>query len=80
MLNPISFFTRLTSARLPRLRFVKIGLPLFILFAAFGVVGLLKATKPEVKARPVVEKQWSVSVIEAQPADIRPRRRFYDRG
>ena len=77
MVNPISFFTRLISARLPRLRLIKIGLPLLILFAAFGVVGLLKATKPEVKARPVVEKQWSVSVVEAKPADIRPRRRFY---
>lgn len=58
-------------------RLLKVGLPVAILTLAFATVGVLKATKPEVQARPVEEKQWPVAVIEAKPGDIQPRRRFY---
>ena len=55
----------------------KFGLPLLILAAALLVVGLLKATKPEVQARKVEEKVWPVSVLIAKISDESPRRRFY---
>lgn len=60
-----------------RRRLLKIAVPVAVLAFAFFIVGVLKATKPEVEARPVQEKQWPVAVIEAKPGDIRPRRRFF---
>ena len=56
---------------------LKFGLPVAVLAFAFVIVGVLKATKPKLQARPVQEKQWPVAVIEAKPGDIRPQRRFY---
>jgi RND family efflux transporter MFP subunit len=58
-------------------RLLKIGLPILILVVALLVVGVLKATKPEVKARPVAEKQWPVAVADANIKDFRPKRLFY---
>ncbi|MDA0655352.1 MAG: efflux RND transporter periplasmic adaptor subunit [Proteobacteria bacterium] len=58
-------------------RMLKIGLPILIVVLALVVVGVLKATKPEVKARPVAEKQWPVAVVEAKIEDIPPKRLFY---
>jgi hypothetical protein len=58
-------------------RLLKIGLPILILVVALLVVEVLKATKPEVKARPVAEKQWPVAVVDANIKDFRPKRLFY---
>ena len=55
----------------------KIGLPILLLVVALAVVGVLKATKPEVQARQVEEKVWPVSVLTAKVSDESPRRRFY---
>jgi membrane fusion protein, multidrug efflux system len=63
--------------RAPRKGLFKIGLPLLILVGALFVVGVLKATKPEVQARPVEEKVWPVSVLTAKISDESPQRRFY---
>jgi RND family efflux transporter MFP subunit len=58
-------------------RLLKIGLPILIVVLALLVVGVLKATKPEVTARPVAEKQWPVAVVAAKIEDISPKRLFY---
>ena len=55
----------------------KVGLPILLLVVALAVVGVLKATKPEVQARQVEEKVWPVSVLTAKVSDESPRRRFY---
>ncbi len=61
----------------PQHDLIKVGLPILLLVVALAVVGVLKATKPEVQARQVEEKVWPVSVLTAKVSDESPRRRFY---
>ena len=75
--NPIELCRGIISKRYPKTQLAKTLVPVLIFVFAIGIVSILKATKPEVKARPVLEKQWSVAVLEAKPSNISPRRRFY---
>ncbi|HAT36594.1 MAG TPA: hypothetical protein DCS82_12845 [Rhodospirillaceae bacterium] len=68
---------KLLLAGRSRKRLLRFALPIAVLAGAFLIVGILKATKPEVQAKPAQEKQWPVAIIDAKPGDIRPRRRFY---
>lgn len=77
MINPIELCRGIISKRYPKTQLAKTLVPVLIFVFAIGIVSILKATKPEVKARPVLEKQWSVAVLEAKPSNISPRRRFY---
>lgn len=51
-------------------------LPILILLAAVGVMVFLRATKPEVAARPVHEKVWPVAVATVEVGEARPRMRL----
>ena len=56
---------------------LKIVLPFVLILAAAAIAALLIATRPEIAAKPVAEKTWTVAAVPAEAADIRPTRRFY---
>jgi len=56
---------------------LKIVMPFVLILAAAAIAALLIATRPEIAAKPLVEKTWTVAAIPAEAADIRPTRSFY---
>lgn len=60
-------------------RVIMVVVPLAIIAVGVAIAGFLIATKPEVAAKPVVERVWTVAAQPATVQDIRPERRFYGR-
>ncbi|MCG8546816.1 MAG: biotin/lipoyl-binding protein, partial [Alphaproteobacteria bacterium] len=60
-------------------RVLTIFVPLAILALGVAVAAYLVATRPEVAAKPVVEKIWTVAATPATAADVQPEIRFYGR-
>lgn len=52
-------------------------LPLIFIALAVAVFVIMKATKPKAPSRPVQEKVWAVSIIEAQPSAYQPELTLY---
>ncbi len=59
-----------------RKKFSKAVLPLAIIALAVAAFLGLRATKPEVAGKPVVERSWPVEVATVSPGTKRPRMRF----
>ncbi len=58
-------------------RVLRFLLPLVILAAAVLGAGYLRATKPNVDAKPAQERVWTVAAIEVEPSRERPLLRAY---
>ena len=60
-------------------RVLTIFIPLAILALGAAVAAYLIATRPEVAAKPIVEKIWTVAATPATVTDVQPEIRFYGR-
>ena len=60
-----------------RRRLLRAVLPGGILLLALAAAGVLWATKPQVEARAVEEREWAIAAQRAVPEDVQPIRRHY---
>ena len=60
-------------------RVLLVAVPIAIIALGVAVAAFLIATRPEVAAKPVVEKIWTVAATPAAVVDVQPERRFYGR-
>jgi RND family efflux transporter MFP subunit len=60
-------------------RLFSIAVPLAILALGAMVAIFLISTRPELAAKPVVERIWTVASVPATSATVQPERRFYGR-
>lgn len=76
-----SKLTRSEGAKRFRLskRLFTIMVPLAILALGVVVAIFLISTRPELSAKPVVERIWTVATVPASSVTVQPERRFYGR-
>ena len=60
-------------------RLLTIFVPLVIVAIGVAAAAYMIATRPEVAAKPVVERVWTVTAIPAELKTVQPERRFYGR-
>lgn len=60
-------------------RFLMFALPLLIIALAVLITVYLVSTRPEVAAKPVRERIWTVAVVPAAASKVQPEQRFFGR-
>ena len=60
-------------------RFLMFALPLLIVALAVLITVYLVSTRPEVAAKPVRERIWTVAVVPAAASKVQPEQRFFGR-
>ena len=60
-------------------RFVMIALPLLIVAVGVLITFYLVSTRPEVAAKPVVERVWTVAAVPAAAGRVQPEQRYFGR-